>query len=90
MDEKTLQDLCWFRSRGLTQDEAARLCIVSHNECRRVEETLRAFGVKIPVVNMSIRKKQALDHWADLVVQAGVAALPGKQAVARIAEVAHV
>lgn len=89
MDEQTLQNLCWFRSLGLTQDEAARLCIVSKRECERVEETLRAFGVKTPVINMSIRKKQTFDHWTELVVQAGVAALPGKQAVARIAEVAH-
>ena len=87
MDEQTLETLCFYRSLGLTQDEAARLCIIAKREVERVEEILRAHGITTTVVNMSIRRKQIKTHWTDLVTQAGLSALPGGKAVARIAEV---
>lgn len=87
MDEQTLEDLCFFRSRGLTQDEAARLCIISKREVERVEEILRAHGIPTTVVNMSIRKKQSKNHWTDLITLAGLATLPGKKQIALCPEV---
>jgi len=89
LDEETVQTLCWYRTIGLTQQEATTLCIMARSQCERLEALLRRFGGKLPPVHMMTRKSQIRETWAEIVAAVGKESLPGTTAVAR-REVSHV
>lgn len=67
IDDATVRNLCFYRSIGLSQPEAARLCIISSKQVWKIESVLKAHGCDVPKTpNPSTRKLRVRQAWEKL------------------------
>ncbi len=66
IDDATVRNLCFYRTIGLSQPEAFRLCIINKRQGQRIEQILKRYGCKLPMQNPSTRKLRVRQAWENL------------------------
>jgi hypothetical protein len=68
---------------GLTQKEAATLCIMSRDQAMHLEGMLREFGCRLPVQSSPARRVWIRETWSELIANACTGDMSESEAIAR-------